>query len=344
MHFLANYFDRKEKFGHRRNVFFVSYRHTKIVFKNIYDHLSEHHLLSEKQSGYRPKHGTQLQLTYLCHNLYKSLDSGQNFTAIFLDISKYFDTIWHSGLLFKCENEFEITGTLLQWIKSYLHNRTHRVKISSSFSAYQIINAGCPQGSVLGPLLAILYLNELAEITANNTLLFAEDTSLHSSYTPSNINNIQKSLQNDLDKIYQYGQKWIISFNPTKTTQITLSNSPNQFGPQLYFAGKRIPTTHSHKHLGLTFSHDLRFHEHINDIIHKVNRSLSPIYPIATLLPRPTLELIYRTYIRPYFDYCDIIYDGNITVTDSLRLERLQNRAARLVTGTLLRSSTEKLR
>ena len=316
----------------------------KIVFKNIYDHLSNHQLLSEKQSGYRPGHSTQLQLTYLCHNLYKSLDSGNNFTAVFLDISKYFDKIWHHGLIYKCEKEFGIIGPLLSWIKSYLHNRKHRVKISSSFSTFRTINAGCPQGSVLGPLLAILYLNELSHVTENNTQFFADDTSLHSSHTSSNIATIQQSLQNDLDKIHQYGQQWIISFNPAKTTQLTLSNSPNSVPLQLNFGGQRVPISHSHKHLGVTFSRDLRFHEHINDIILKVNRSLSPIYPIAALLPRTTLHLIYCTYIRPYFDYCDIIYDGNITVTDSLRLERLQNRAARLVTGTLRRSSTDKLR
>ena len=79
-------------------------------------------------------------------------------------------------------------------------------------------------------------------------------------------------------------------------------------------------------------------------LILKVNKSLSPIYPIANFLPRPTIDLIYRIYIRPYFDYCDIIYDGNITVTDSLRLERLQNRVARLATGTPRRTPTDKLR
>ena len=316
----------------------------KIVFKNVYGHLSEHRLLSDKQSGYRPKHSTQLQLTYLCHNLYKSLDSGNNFTAIFLDISKYFDKIWHLGLIHKCENEFGITGSLLAWVKPYLHNRKQRVKISSTFSTFKTINTGCPQGSVLGPLLALLYLNELASITTNNIQFFADDTSLHASHSSSNICDIQQSLQNDLDKIHHYGQQWIISFNPAKTIQLTFSNSQTPASPQLYFGGRPVPMSSSHKHLGVILSQDLRFHEYVNDIILKVHKCLSPIYPIARFIPRPTLDLIYRIYIRPYFDYCDIIYDGNITVTDSLRLERLQNRVARLVTGTLRRTPTDKLR
>ena len=94
----------------------------------------------------------------------------------------------------------------------------------------------------------------------------------------------------------------------------------------------------------MTFSEDLRFHEHINKICHKINIALSPLYPIAKYLPRPILDQIYKTYIRPHFDYCDIIYDGHITIQDVTRLETLQNRAGRLVTGGLFRTPTDKLR
>ena len=99
----------------------------------------------------------------------------------------------------------------------------------------------------------------------------------------------------------------------------------------------------SHKHLGLTFSSDLHFHEHVNAIIKAINSHLGPIYPIAKFLPRAVLNDIYTVYLRPLFDYCDIIYDGNMTTTDSARLQTLQNRCARLVTGTLFRTSTDSL-
>ena len=94
----------------------------------------------------------------------------------------------------------------------------------------------------------------------------------------------------------------------------------------------------------MIFSKDLRFHSHINNIVKKVNITLGPLYPVAPYLPRPVLNQIYSTYIMPHFDYCDVIYDGLLTTGDCLRLERLQNRSARLVTGTLLRTSTDKLR
>ena len=315
----------------------------KLVYRNIYAHITDHKLLTDKQSGYRVGHSTELQLHYLTQNLYKSLDNGGDFTAIFLDISKYFDKIWHKGLIYKCEKEFGISGTLLNWLKSYLSDRKQVVKIQNSLSAPRKINAGCPQGSVLGPLLALIYLNDLSTRTTNDILFFADDTSLYASHTCKTLTSTQSSLQLDLDEIKKYGQEWAIKFNDSKTVQQTFSHQPHNTPPQLTFGRLPIPATNTHSHLGLTFSKDLRFHEHINVILKKANKSLSPLYPIAHHLPRNTLDAIYKTYVRPYLDYCDTIYDGHITIHDTMRLETFQNRAARLTTGALFRTSSDKL-
>lgn len=315
----------------------------RIIFRKIYQHLTDNDLLTERQSGYRPGHGTQLQIFYLSHKLYESLDKGQDFTTIYLDISRYFDKIWHKGLLYKCKHEFGL-NTLLTWLKSYLGNRKQRVSIRNSHSSLLTLNAGCPQGSVLGPLLALLYLNSLSKLTENDVLSFADDTSLHASFSTDSLQSAQNSLQSDLDKIHQYGQDWLITFNPLKTIQQTFSLKNQNLAPKLHFGGQPIPVVDQHKHLGITFSKDLRYKEHVNKIIRKVNITLSPIYPVAKFLTRSVLDQIYKTYVRPHFDYCDIIYDGHITTYDAIRLERLQNRAARLVTWTHFRTPTDKLK
>ena len=316
----------------------------KNVFRRIYHHVTAQNLLSEKQSGYRPHHSTQLQLVHLTHNIDKALDRGGDFTAIYLDITKYFDKIWHSGLLYKCRNNFHITDKILDWLKSYLTDRQHRVRLGDTYSNIRTINVGCPQGSILGPLLAILYLDELAYKTENTALLYADDISLYSSHSTQNANTIQRSLQRDLDFIERYGKKWAITFSQTKTISQTFSNNHRPSTLTLTFSGQQIQSTDSHKHLGLHLSKDLRYHKHVNDIIRKVNIALSPLYSIASKLPRQVLEQIYKTYIRPYFDYCDAVFDGHLTAYDKRRLETLQNRAARLVTGTLYRTSSDKLR
>jgi len=313
----------------------------KLVFNKIYTHLTENNLLSEKQSGYRPGHSTHIQLAYLTHQMYATLDKNQNFTAIFLDISKYFDKIWHDGLIAKCEIQYNITGSILEWLKSYLIDRKQIVRVGNSFSNPQNIYSGVPQGSVLGPLLALIYLNDLSKKTNNDALFYADDVSLYTPHPPDSHDH--RLLQDDLDTIRQYGSDWLITFNAQKTIQQTFTNRRDNQDLTLTFDGQDIPTVTSHKHIGLTLSTDLNFHQHINNIIRTVNISLSPIYPVAKFLPRSILNTIYTTYILPHFDYCDIIYDGNITTTDAIRLQTLQNRCARLVTGTLFRTRTDAL-
>ena len=125
--------------------------------------------------------------------------------------------------------------------------------------------------------------------------------------------------------ISQYGKDWAITFNAEKTIQRTFTNRHNNQDLKLSFNGQYAPSVTSHNHLRFTFSCDLHFHQHVNTIIKTINSDLGPIYPIAKFLPRAVLNDIYITYLRPLFDYCDIIYDGNSTLTDSARLHTLQN-------------------
>ena len=240
----------------------------KLVFRKIYRHVTDNDLLTERQSGYRPGQGTQLQLFYLSHKLYDSLDKGQDFTAIYLDISRYFDRIWHRGLIEKCKFEFGLTP-LTDWITSYLTDRRQRTFVNNSISSTLPLSAGCPQGSVLGPFLALLYLNSLCKQTTNEILCFADDTSIYAQHKTDTISSVQNSLQKDLDRIYSYGKKWLITFNATKTIQQTFSLKKGTVKPELKFGGQVIPLVEKHKHLGVTLSQDLHFKEHVNQIIKK---------------------------------------------------------------------------
>ena len=285
-----------------------------------------------------------MQLDYLAHKLYKSLDDSEDFTIVYLDISRYFEKIWHSGLLAKCKIEFGITGSALRWLESYLKNRSQIVQVGNEKSPPLTLKAGVPQGSVLGPLLAILYLNGLSAVTSNNMLYFADDSSLHCSHTPETIHASEIALQNDLNAIHQYSLKWAITFNTDKTTQQTFSKRRNPRTPTLTFGGQHIVPTNAHKHLGLIFSSDLKFKSHVNETLLKFNRALSPLYRIAPHIPRRVLLQLYTTYVQPHLDYCSAVYDGNLTAFDCKRLEKAQNRAARLITGALRRTPAVSLR
>ena len=164
--------------------------------------------------------------------MHSSLDQNKDFSIVYLDISRYFDKIWHKGLLAKCEKQCGLEGKLLKWINSYLHNRTHSVLVDNYVSKTQTINAGCPQGSVLGPLLALIYLNDLDGLTENELFFFADDTILFRSHKHGST-DAEMSLQRDLGKIMQFGEKWLITFNSSKTTQQTFTRRQTQNPPSL---------------------------------------------------------------------------------------------------------------
>ena len=269
----------------------------KLMFARIYHHIYSNSLITEKQSGYRPGHSTELQLSYLSDKLYRAMDSGDDYTVIYLDISRYFEKIWHEGLLAKCDIEFGIRGTYLDWLKSYLSGRKQIVQVGQATSTQRKISAGVPQGSVLGPLLAIMYLHGLSSMTDNEMLFFADDSSLHASHNADNIHEVERSLQVDLDRIKRYGYDWAITFNADKTTQKTFTYKHARI-PALTFDDKIIPIRDSHKHLGVTISTDLRFKSHVNNILLKFNRTLSPLFPIASLVPRRILLHIYQMYLH----------------------------------------------
>ena len=268
----------------------------------------------------------------------------QSFTWIFPGILK--KKIWHEGLLAKWTDdiEFGLRGNHLEWLKSYLSDRRQTVQIGSAKSTPNYLAAGVPQGSVLGPLLAIMYLNGLSKVTSNEMLFFANDGSLHASHNVNNYDAVQKTLQQDLESIKHYGNNWIITFNASKTSQQTFTHKQAPKVPVLTFDGVTVPIRENHKHLGVVISADLRFKSHVYQILLKFNRTLSPLYPISHMLPRHILLHIYKMYVQPHLDYCDTIYDCHLTITDKARLEKAQNRSARLITATPRRTHTAGLR
>ena len=134
-------------------------------------------MLSSFQSGFIPGDSTLNQLTYLYHTFCEALDSGKEVRSVFCDISKAFDRVWHAGLLYKLEAA-GVTGEVLNWFKSYLSDRRQRVILPGVSSVWNCIRAGVPQGSILGPLLFLLFINDIVNGIDSNIRLFADDTSL----------------------------------------------------------------------------------------------------------------------------------------------------------------------
>ena len=139
----------------------------------------ENDLISQHQSGFKPGDSCINQLLWINHEIYQSFDEGFDVRTVFLDISKTFDKVWHNGLIFKLKQN-GISGNLLNLLSNFLRNRKQRVVLNGQTSSWADVNAGVPQGSILGPLLFLIYINDLADGLSSNAKLFADDTSLFS--------------------------------------------------------------------------------------------------------------------------------------------------------------------
>ena len=176
----------------------------------MFHFLIENSLISPKQSGFKPGDSCINQLLSITHEIYKSFDDNFEVRGVFLDISKAFDKVWHEGLLFKLKQN-GITGELFEVLSDFLKNRKQRVLLNGQVSSWVDVNAGVPQGSILGPLLFLIFINDLPEGLISSFKLFADDTSFFS--VIHNSNTSAKDLNEDLLKIKDWAFQWKMSFN-----------------------------------------------------------------------------------------------------------------------------------
>ena len=189
----------------------------RVLSKHIYNHLYINDLLYKYQSGFLPGHSTTLQLIDIYHHICQSFDEKQYSCMVYCDISKAFDRVWHRGLLFKLRQN-GIKGKILDWISNYLSSRKQRVLINSSMSDETTVGAGVPQGSVLGPLLFLVYVNDISENLLSLARLFSDDSSLF--FSASRIEDTEGIINHDLAIIHAWASSWLVAFNPNKTEAI----------------------------------------------------------------------------------------------------------------------------
>ena len=220
----------------------------------------------EYQSGFLPRHSTVHQLLEIYNSILNSLENKEANCFVFCDFSKAFDQVWHRGLLHKMK-AYGITGNLIDWYSSYLKGRRQKVVIKNNSSAYCEISAGVPQVSVLGPLLFIIYINDIADKLVSLSRLFADDTSF--GYSNQDTMQLKNVIDHDLNEMDLWSKKWLMSFNPDKTEIMIFSNRSIPENLDFSFNGKSVPITTSYKHLGVTFSNDAKWKTHVHNSVSK---------------------------------------------------------------------------
>ena len=325
----------------------------KIIYDNLYVYIFTNNFISDMQSGYKRNDSTVKQLLSITHELFKSLDANKEVRAVFLDISRAFDRVWHDGLIFKLR-QIGIEGDMINILKSFLSDREQRVVLDGQFSDWVSIESGVPQGSILGPLLFLVYINDLIEEVDSNIKVFADDTFI---YRQADQNSTEV-LSNDLEKITNWAHKWKMVFNPDMSKQaveVIFSNKsiPGEY-PELIFNGIPVKRDSYTTHLGLILDSKLNFEKHIEAKITKANSGLGLMKCIKKWVTRATLEQIYKLYVRPHMDYADILYNvserdktnifpNEVTNDMARKIESVQYEAARITTGAWNKTSRSKL-
>ncbi len=301
----------------------------RVVYKHLSNYFLSNRLLYKYQSGFQAGHSTVHQLVEMYDDVCTALDKREDYCMIFCDISKAFDRVWHAGLLLKLQS-YGVTGQLLKWLESYISNRKQSVFVNGVLSNPRCLNAGVPQGSVLGPFLFIVYINDIADNLNCITRLFADDTSI--GVSSADINIIESKLNKNMEQVCKWSKEWLIKFNPDKTETILFSLKRNDTQLKLMYEDIEIKNVSTHKHLGVIFSSDGKWSYHIDSIIKTTSKMICSMRKLKYMLNRNTLSTIYVMYIRPHFEYACEVWDGCPNELCE-KLEKLQLEAARIVTG-----------
>ena len=299
-----------------------------IIHSQVMRHLDHHGILSDQQHGFRKRRSCESQLVLTIQDLARGLEEGEQIDAVLLDFSKAFDKVPHKRLSTKLLH-YGITGQLLKWIESFLSNRSQQVLIDGQMSTPSPVTSGVPQGTVLGPLLFLLYINDMPEKVSSTTRLFADDSLLYRKVKTERDSAI---LQEDLRKLETWEQDWQMAFNPSKCEVIHITGKRNPLKTKYQLHGHNLNVTKSGKYLGVTLTEKLNWNEHVDITAKKANNSLAFLRRNLASCPKDIKAQSYKSLVRPILEYASTSWDPH-TSTNINRLEAVQRRAARFVEG-----------
>ena len=314
-----------------------------IIRDSIVEHMKENQLFSDQQFGFISKRSTVLQLIRVLDIWSDILDQGGSFDVIYMDFMKAFDKVPHRRLIYKIE-KYGIKGNILEWIKSFLADRTQCVIINNVSSKIGNVTSGIPQGSVLGPLLFVIYINDLPDVVDKLTLvfLFADDTKLFRQIKSSADISI---LQSDIKKLCEWSDKWLLRFHPDKCVAMHIGNREYIVaGKKFTIDGKildlsiytmnnqHLVISECEKDLGVHIDRKLNFEKHIALSTAKANRILAIIYKTFEYIDESMFKQLFKSLVQPHLEYAAPVWSPHDKELIT-QVENVQRRATKRVPG-----------
>lgn len=318
----------------------------KVVFLQLYSYFNINNLLYDSQYGFRHLHSTEFSALEVTDSIYQNLDNKKSPLAVYLDLSKAFDTIDHSILLHKL-SYYGVKGTALNWFTSYLTNRQQYVQFNSEASSLKSISTGVPQGSILGPLLFIIYMNDIAKVTNKfHFTLYADDTSLIEPLCTFTVdigdrNTLSDQINSELQKIFDWLSLNKLSLNVKKTKMMVFHNRQRNIKnmiPKLTIDGIPIEYVRNFNFLGIVLDEHMTWNPHTNKVACTIARTIGTLKRLKRFLPQSILKTLYNSLILPHLSYGILTWG-----TKSSRLVKLQKYAVRTITNSKYNAHTEPI-
>ena len=297
----------------------------KLIHHSLYTLLESSQVLHHSQFGFRHKHSTTLLLATVVDDWARSLDSHQSVHSIFIDFAKAFDSVPHKRLLCKLE-AYGVSGTLLNWFKAFLCDRRQRVVINGTASDWAPVLSGVPQGSILGPLLFILYINDLPNNLQCNIKMFADDVAVYKSIVTREDCDM---LQHDLSSISLWCQDWQMNLQPPKCEALCISNKKNLIYYNYHLCNNSLSWCTSTRYLGVIIDSKLNWNSHCDFITAKSFRVLGVL---KRYMSNCSMLSKKRALILPILEYAIPSWSA-YTKRNINCIELVQSKGARWVCG-----------
>ena len=296
----------------------------RIVRDSLVNHLEGNKLISNNQHGFRSGRSCVTQLLEIIEIWSDLLDNGLPIDCLYLDFAKAFDKVPHVRLVRKIEAH-GIKGDLLKWLHDFLDNRSQHVVINNISSNSRKVSSGIPQGSVLGPILFLLYINDISQDIESHIKLFADDTKIFRAISSISDNT---ALQADIDRLLLWSKKWQLPFNIEKCKIIHYGRDNITANYKMY--NNTVFSEETEKDLGILFDCNLKFSAHVRTIVAKANSRVGLLRRNFSNLSPPIFLPLYKALIRPLLEYGSVVWSP-ILKGDQDQIEKVQQRATKLV-------------
>lgn len=297
-----------------------------IVRDAIVDHLELYGLINGTQHGFRKGGSCLSNLLQFLDHVTQCLDDGECADALYLDFAKAFDKVPHMRLMEKLEKH-GISGKVWKWVHEWLRDRTQRVCVNGHYSSWRLVTSGVPQGSVLGPILFLIFINDLEFGLVNSVFKFADDTKLL-----GKVNNAEDRdlLQHDLQRLVDWSDKWQMPFNSSKCKVMHFGRNNQRF--QYYMSGQLLTATEEERDLGVRLTANLKPSRQCQQAYSTASKVLSMIGRTVSLKSSDVLCRLYKSLVRPHLEFCSPAWSPYYC-KDKQLLERVQHRFTRMIPG-----------